>query len=84
MGYVKEIGITLMFEIARNNSEPLPSSVCGRTYVVKAFTCGSKRYSKGSGKFRNRPYVCTKKVLWEMNSLHMLKLSFTPSNLQSC
>ena len=46
MGYVKEIGITLMFEIARNNSEPLPSSVCGRTYVVKAFTCGNHKTSK--------------------------------------
>ena len=46
MGYVKEIGITLMFEIARNNSEPLPSSVCGRTYVVKAFTCGNHKTSE--------------------------------------
>ena len=35
-----------MFEIARNNSEPLPSSVCGRTYVVKAFTCGNHKTSK--------------------------------------
>ena len=31
-----------------------------------------------------RQQMCTKKVLWEMNPLHMLKLSFTPSNLQSC
>ena len=31
-----------------------------------------------------RQHLCTKKVLWEMNSLHMLKLSFTPSNSQSC
>ena len=46
MGYVKEIGITLMCQIARNNSEPLPSSVCGRTYVVKAFTCGSNKTSE--------------------------------------
>ena len=55
MGYVKEIGITLMFEIARNNSEPLPSSVCGRTYVVKAFTCGSnKTHYEPQG-----PFTCT-------------------------
>ena len=46
MGYVKEIGITLMCYIARNNSEPLPSSVCGQTYVVKAFTCGSNKTSE--------------------------------------
>ena len=25
---------------------------------------------------------CTKKILWELNSFHMLKLSFIPSNLQ--
>ena len=25
-----------------------------------------------------------KKILWELNSFHMLKLSFIPSNLQSC
>ena len=42
-----------------------------------------------------RPYWCTKqwigghvcvqkKILWELNSFHMLKLSFIPSNLQSC
>ena len=42
-----------------------------------------------------RPYLCTKqwigghvcvqkKILWELNSFHMLKLSFIPSNLQSC
>ena len=41
-----------------------------------------------------RPYVCTKQwlgghvcvqtILWELNSFHMLKLSFIPSNLQSC
>ena len=41
------------------------------------------------------PYLCTKqwigghvcvqtKILWELNSFHMLKLSFVPSNLQSC
>ena len=30
-------------------------------------------------------HVCTqKKILWELNSYHMLKLSFIPSNLQSC
>ena len=31
-----------------------------------------------------RPCLCTKEVLWELNSFHMLKLSFIPSNLQSC
>ena len=31
-----------------------------------------------------RPCLCTKKILWELNSFHMLKLSFIPSNLQSC
>ena len=31
-----------------------------------------------------RPYLCTKNILWELNSFHMLKLSFIPSNLQSC
>ena len=31
-----------------------------------------------------RPYLCTKKILWELNSFHMLKLYFIPSNLQSC
>ena len=31
-----------------------------------------------------RPYLCTKKILWELNSFHMLELSFIPSNLQSC
>ena len=52
MGYVKEIGITLMCQIARNNSEPLPSSVCGRTYVVRTYvvtyvvTCGNHKTSK--------------------------------------
>ena len=46
VGYVKEIGITLMCQITRNNSEPLPSSVCGRTYVVKAFTRGSNKTSE--------------------------------------
>ena len=30
-------------------------------------------------------HVCVqKKILWELNSFHMLKLSFIPSNLQSC
>ena len=28
--------------------------------------------------------LCTNKILWEMNSFHMLKPSFIPSNLQSC
>ena len=31
-----------------------------------------------------RSCLCTKKILWELNSFHMLKLSFIPSNLQSC
>ena len=31
-----------------------------------------------------RPCLCTKKILWELNSFHMLKLYFIPSNLQSC
>ena len=31
-----------------------------------------------------RPCLCTKKILWEVNSFHMLKLSFIPSILQSC
>ena len=42
-----------------------------------------------------RPYLCYenndsvamfvyKKITWELNSFHMLKLSFIPSNLQSC
>ena len=31
-----------------------------------------------------RPYLCTKKILWELNSFHLLKLYFIPSNLQSC
>ena len=31
-----------------------------------------------------RPCLSTKKILWELNSFHMLKLSFIPSNLQSC
>ena len=31
-----------------------------------------------------RPYLCTKQILRELNSFHMLKLSFIPSNLQSC
>ena len=31
-----------------------------------------------------RPYLCTKNILWELNYFHMLKLSFIPSNLQSC
>ena len=31
-----------------------------------------------------RPCLCTKKFLWELKSFHMLKLSFIPSNLQSC
>ena len=30
-------------------------------------------------------HVCVqKKILWELNSFHMLKRSFIPSNLQSC
>ena len=31
-----------------------------------------------------RPCLCTKKLPWELNSFHMLKLSFIPSNVQSC
>ena len=31
-----------------------------------------------------RPCFCKKKILWELNSFHMLKLFFIPSNLQSC
>ena len=31
-----------------------------------------------------RPCLCTKKILWELNSFHMLRLPFNPSNLQSC
>ena len=31
-----------------------------------------------------RPYLCTKKILWELNSFHMSKLYFIPSNFQSC
>ena len=31
-----------------------------------------------------RPCLCTKKILWELNSFYMLKLYFIPSNLQSC
>ena len=32
----------------------------------------------------NGGHVCVqKKILWELNSFHMLKLSFIPSNLQS-
>ena len=30
------------------------------------------------------PYLCTKNIPWELNSFHMLKLSFIPSILQSC
>ena len=30
-----------------------------------------------------RPCLC-EKILWELHSFHMLKLSFIPSNLQSC
>ena len=30
-----------------------------------------------------RPCLC-EKILWELHSFHMLKLSFNPSNLQSC
>ena len=29
-------------------------------------------------------FVYKKKILWELNSFHMLKLSFIPSNLHSC
>ena len=31
-----------------------------------------------------RPCLCTKKILWELDSFHKLKLSFIPSNLRSC
>ena len=31
-----------------------------------------------------RPCLCTKKILWELNSFHMFRLPFIPSNLQSC
>ena len=31
-----------------------------------------------------RSCFCTKQILWELNSFHVLKLSFIPSNLQSC
>ena len=31
-----------------------------------------------------RPCLYTKKSLWELDSFHMLKLSFIPSNLKSC
>jgi len=31
-----------------------------------------------------RPCFCTKNIPWELNSFHILKLSFIPSNLQSC
>ena len=52
VGYVKEISITLICYITRNNSEPLPSSVCGRTYVGKAFTGGSnKTHYEPQGRF---------------------------------
>ena len=34
-------------------------------------------------KMNRRPSLCTKKILWKLNSSHMLKLSFIPSNLQS-
>ena len=36
-------------------------------------------------KTMNRPpCLRTKKILWDSNSFHILKLSFIPSNLQSC
>ena len=31
-----------------------------------------------------RPCLCTKKILWELNSFHLLKLYFIPSNLENC
>ena len=31
-----------------------------------------------------RPCLCTKKILWELNSFHVFKLCFIPSDLQSC
>ena len=36
----------LMRQITRNNSEPLPSSICDQTYAVKAFTYGSSKISE--------------------------------------
>ena len=35
-----------MRQIIRNNSEPLPSSVCDQTYAVKVFTRGSSKTSE--------------------------------------
>ena len=53
-----------------------------RTSIVR-FHVTSRRPYLGTKQWIGGHVCVQKKILWELNSFHMLKLSFIPSNLQS-
>ena len=54
-----------------------------QVWILMYWSCSIGRITRFHMSLR-LPCLCTKKILWELNSFHMLKLYFIPSNFQSC